>query len=199
MGRSIHPFSVRLAPRPQRNSRRPISCSRCDDLILRSQSSLIGEDGLGGCRTAVHAELLEDRSQPLPRGFGPATLVHRGEVVAAKLYGAAAGWHGDYDQLSWFPTVAWFRLSNQGRTRLGDLAWTEAYEVGRRLDPDRANQIRRGAADRPATSARGRVCRALPPRDRSAATGGCRLDRCRDRQLMLTKGKLLLLPGRDDP
>ena len=62
-------------------------------------------------------------------------------TVAAQLYGAAAGWHGDYDQVSWFPTVARFSLSNQGRTRLGDPAWTEAYEGGRRLDPDRANQI----------------------------------------------------------
>jgi hypothetical protein len=59
-------------------------------------------------------------------------------VAAAQLYGAAAGWNGDYDQLSWFPTVARFSLSNQGRTRLGDLPWTEAYEVGRRLG---ANQI----------------------------------------------------------
>jgi hypothetical protein len=32
-------------------------------------------------------------------------------------------------------------LLNEGRTRLGDPAWTEAYEGGRRLDPDRANQI----------------------------------------------------------
>jgi DNA-binding NarL/FixJ family response regulator len=38
-----------------------------------------------------------------------------------------------------FP-VARFSPSNQGRTRLDDIAWTEAYEVGRRLDPDRANQ-----------------------------------------------------------
>ena len=62
-------------------------------------------------------------------------------TVAAQLYGAAAGWHGDYDQVSWFPTVARFSLSSQGRTRLGDPDWTEAYEGGRRLDPDRANQI----------------------------------------------------------
>jgi hypothetical protein len=60
---------------------------------------------------------------------------------AAQLCGHAAGWHGDYDQVSWFPTVCPVQSSNQGRTRLGDLAWTEAYEVGRRLDPDRANQI----------------------------------------------------------
>jgi predicted ATPase/DNA-binding CsgD family transcriptional regulator len=62
-------------------------------------------------------------------------------TVAAQLYGAAAGWHGDYDRVSWFPSVARFSLSNQGRTRLGDPDWTEAYEGGRRLDPDRANQI----------------------------------------------------------
>jgi len=62
-------------------------------------------------------------------------------TVAGQLYGAAAGWRGDYDQVSWFPTVAQFSLSNQGRRRLGDAAWTEAYEGGRRLDPDRANQI----------------------------------------------------------
>jgi predicted ATPase/DNA-binding CsgD family transcriptional regulator len=62
-------------------------------------------------------------------------------TVAAQLYGAAAGWRGDYDQVSWFPTVGRFSLSNEGRTRLGDPAWTDAYEGGRRLDPDRANQI----------------------------------------------------------
>jgi len=62
-------------------------------------------------------------------------------TVAAQLYGAAAAWHGDYDHVSWFPTVGRFSLSNQGRTRLGDPAWTEAYEGGRRLDPDRANLI----------------------------------------------------------
>jgi predicted ATPase/DNA-binding CsgD family transcriptional regulator len=62
-------------------------------------------------------------------------------TVAAQLYGAAAGWRGDYDQVSWFPTVARFSLSNQGRTKFGDPAWTEAYEDGRWLDPDRANQI----------------------------------------------------------
>jgi DNA-binding CsgD family transcriptional regulator len=62
-------------------------------------------------------------------------------TVAAQLYGAAAGWHGDYDRLSWFPTVARFSLSSQARTRLGDHDWTEAYEGGRRVDPDRANQI----------------------------------------------------------
>jgi hypothetical protein len=43
--------------------------------------------------------------------------------------------------VSWFPSVAQFSLSNQGRTKLDLPAWTEAYEGGRRLDPDRANQI----------------------------------------------------------
>jgi predicted ATPase/DNA-binding CsgD family transcriptional regulator len=62
-------------------------------------------------------------------------------TVAAQLYGAAAGWRGDYDQVSWFPSVTRFSLLNEGRARLGDPAWTEAYEAGRRLDPDRANQI----------------------------------------------------------
>jgi predicted ATPase/DNA-binding CsgD family transcriptional regulator len=62
-------------------------------------------------------------------------------TAAAQLYGAAAGWRGDYDQVSWFPSVARFSLSSRGRTRMGDPAWTESYEGGRRLDPDRANQI----------------------------------------------------------
>jgi hypothetical protein len=42
------------------------------------------------------------------------------------------------------PTVAQFSLSSQGRWRLGDPAWTEPYEDGRRLDSDRANQIADG-------------------------------------------------------
>ncbi len=62
-------------------------------------------------------------------------------TVAAQLYGAAAAWHGDNDPVSWFPTVVRFSLLNEGRTRLGDPRWTEAYEGGRRLDPDHANQI----------------------------------------------------------
>ena len=65
-------------------------------------------------------------------------------TVAAQLYGAAAGWRGDYDRVSWFPTVARFSLANHGQTRLGDPAWTEAYQGGRRLDPNRANQIAEG-------------------------------------------------------
>ena len=120
---------------------------------LRSQSSLIGEqrgDGLGGCRTAVHAELLEDRSQPLPRVFGPATLVHRGEVVAAQLYGAAAGWHGDYDQLSWLPKVCPVQSvesgpDEAGRSRLDRGVRGRSPARSRSSEPNR-----RGAADSPA-------------------------------------------------
>ena len=40
-------------------------------------------------------------------------------IVAAQLYGAAAGWHGDYDRVSWFPTVTRFSLSNQGPYEAG--------------------------------------------------------------------------------
>ncbi len=82
---------------------------------------------------ATWADLIEDVAR--------LCVEQRRWSIAAQLYGAAAGWHGDYDRVSWFPSVARFSLSNQGRTRLGDPDWTEAYEGGRRLDPDRANQI----------------------------------------------------------
>ena len=43
--------------------------------------------------------------------------------------------------MSWFPAVASYRLSEQGRKTSGDDAWIKAYESGRRLHPDNAHQL----------------------------------------------------------
>lgn len=61
--------------------------------------------------------------------------------VSAELYGAAASWHSEYDTVSWYPLVMRFSLAGAVRRQLGEPAWVEAYETGRRLAPDRALEV----------------------------------------------------------
>jgi predicted ATPase/DNA-binding CsgD family transcriptional regulator len=61
---------------------------------------------------------------------------------AAKLSGAAAGWRETYQQEQWFPMPNDFQKSAASvRHRLGERAWFEAYEAGRRLNSERAMQL----------------------------------------------------------
>ncbi len=60
---------------------------------------------------------------------------------AAQLYGAAASWHTEYDTVSWFPLVSRFSRAADVRRHLGESAWVDAYESGRRLAPARALDV----------------------------------------------------------
>ena len=57
---------------------------------------------------------------------------------AARLYGAAASWHSEHGTVGWYPIYSRFRLADLTRRNLGEPAWIEAHESGRRLAPDRA-------------------------------------------------------------
>jgi predicted ATPase/DNA-binding CsgD family transcriptional regulator len=62
--------------------------------------------------------------------------------LAANLFGTAAGWREAYQQESWFPMPNDFQKSAASvRHRLGERAWFEAYEAGRRLNSERAMQL----------------------------------------------------------
>jgi predicted ATPase/DNA-binding CsgD family transcriptional regulator len=60
---------------------------------------------------------------------------------AAQLYGAAASWHSEHDQVAWYPIYSRFRLADVARRQLGEPAWLEAYESGRALAPDHATRL----------------------------------------------------------
>ena len=62
--------------------------------------------------------------------------------LAAKLFGAAAGWRETYPHEPWFPMPDDFHKSAASvRRRLGEQAWFEAYEAGRKLNPERAMRL----------------------------------------------------------
>ena len=59
--------------------------------------------------------------------------------LAARLFGTAAGWRETYQQESWFPMPNDFHESAASvRRQLGERAWFEAYEAGKRLSAERA-------------------------------------------------------------
>jgi DNA-binding CsgD family transcriptional regulator len=75
-------------------------------------------------------------------GLAPiaAALGHLG--LAARLFGAAAGWRETYQQESWFPMPNDFHESAASvRRRLGERAWLEAYEAGRKLNSELAMRL----------------------------------------------------------
>jgi predicted ATPase/DNA-binding CsgD family transcriptional regulator len=62
--------------------------------------------------------------------------------LAAKLFGAAAGWRETYQHDPWFPMPNDFHKSAASvRRRLGERAWFEAYEAGRKLSSERAMRL----------------------------------------------------------
>jgi DNA-binding NarL/FixJ family response regulator len=62
--------------------------------------------------------------------------------LAAKLCGTAAVWRETYQEEQWFPMPNDFRESAaRVRRRLGERAWFEAYEAGRKLNSDRAMRL----------------------------------------------------------
>lgn len=59
--------------------------------------------------------------------------------LAARLHGTAVGWRETYQQEWWFPMPNDFRESAANvRRRLGEQAWFEAYEAGRKLNSEQA-------------------------------------------------------------
>ena len=62
--------------------------------------------------------------------------------LAARLFGAASGWRETYQQESWFPVPNDFQKSAASvRRRLGERAWFEAYEAGRKLNSEQAMRL----------------------------------------------------------
>ena len=62
--------------------------------------------------------------------------------LAAKLFGTAAGWRESYQQEPWFPMPNDFHKSAASvRRRLGERAWFEAYEAGRKLNSEQAMRL----------------------------------------------------------
>jgi predicted ATPase/DNA-binding CsgD family transcriptional regulator len=66
--------------------------------------------------------------------------------LAAKLFGTAAGWRETYQQEQWFPMPNDFHESAASvRRRLGERAWSETYEEGRKLNSEQALRVAEGA------------------------------------------------------
>jgi predicted ATPase/DNA-binding CsgD family transcriptional regulator len=62
--------------------------------------------------------------------------------LAAKLTGTAAGWRETYKEEQWFPMPNDFQKSATSvRRRLGERAWFEAYEAGRKLNSEQAMRL----------------------------------------------------------
>jgi predicted ATPase/DNA-binding CsgD family transcriptional regulator len=63
--------------------------------------------------------------------------------LATRLFGAASGWLEIYHQQeSWFPMPSDFHKSAATvRRRIGERAWLEAHEAGRKLNPEQAMQL----------------------------------------------------------
>jgi predicted ATPase/DNA-binding CsgD family transcriptional regulator len=62
--------------------------------------------------------------------------------LAAKLFGTAAGWRESYQHEPWFPMPNDFHMSAASvRRRLGERAWFEAYEAGRKLNSEQAMHL----------------------------------------------------------
>ena len=62
--------------------------------------------------------------------------------LAAKLSGTAAGWRETYQEEQWFPMPNDFHESAASvRRRLGERAWFEAYEAGRKLNSEQAMRL----------------------------------------------------------
>jgi DNA-binding CsgD family transcriptional regulator len=62
--------------------------------------------------------------------------------LAARLFGTAAGWRETYQQEQWFPMPNDFHKSAASvRRRLGERAWFEAYEAGRKLNSELAIRL----------------------------------------------------------
>jgi non-specific serine/threonine protein kinase len=62
--------------------------------------------------------------------------------LAAKLFGAAAGWREIYQHEPWFPMPNDFQKAAASvRRRLGERAWFEAYDAGRKLYSDQAMRL----------------------------------------------------------
>jgi len=62
--------------------------------------------------------------------------------LAAKLSGTAAGWRETYQQEQWFPMPNDFHESAASvRRRLGEPAWFEAYDAGRKLNSEQAMSL----------------------------------------------------------
>jgi predicted ATPase/DNA-binding CsgD family transcriptional regulator len=75
-------------------------------------------------------------------GLGALAVVLNGFELGAKLRGAAVGWRETYQQEPWFPMPTDFQeLADKVRRHFGDQAWLEAYEAGRKLNPEGAMRL----------------------------------------------------------
>jgi non-specific serine/threonine protein kinase len=75
-------------------------------------------------------------------GLGAIAAVLNRFELAAKLRGAAMGWRETYQQEPWFPMPTDFgELADSVRSRLGEQAWSEAYEAGTKLSPEGAMHL----------------------------------------------------------
>ena len=62
--------------------------------------------------------------------------------LAARLSGTASGWRETYEEGSWQPMLSDFHESAASvRRRLGEKAWLEAYEAGRKLNSEDAMRL----------------------------------------------------------
>jgi len=62
--------------------------------------------------------------------------------LAAELFGAASGWQETYQDEPWFPMPNDFgKRADSVRRRLGERAWLEAYEAGRKRNSERAMEL----------------------------------------------------------
>ena len=85
--------------------------------------------------------------------------------LAARLCGAAAGWRETYQEESWDPMPNDFDESAANvRRRLGERAWMEAYEAGRKLNSE-------GAMTMPACRCRTTKSWSISPITRRAGSG----------------------------
>ena len=101
--------------------------------------------------------------------------------LAAKLCGTAAGWRETYQEESWFPMPNDFQKSAASvRRRLGERAWFEAYEAGRKLNSEQAMRL----ADEAVSALEEELQRrssGLTARESRRPASGCRwAEQCRD-------------------
>ena len=105
--------------------------------------------------------------------------------LAARLCGAAAGWRETYQEESWFPMPNDFHESaGSVRRRLGEKAWLEAYEAGRKLNSERAMRLADEAVSALEEELQRRSSGLTAREDRHPAAR-CRWpDQCRDRRAL---------------
>jgi len=108
-------------------------------LTLRVQGKLAA--ALDAYRQALHYQReyrITTESGDIIEGLSSIAAALGHLDLAAKLCGAASGWRETYQEESWFPMPSNYQKSAASvRRRLGERAWLEEYEAGRKLNPER--------------------------------------------------------------